>query len=73
MMMRFSSNKLNVAPSRHALNPDGRDSRIDTVAVDAHIELVQQRLCAVANLASYMPTIDEFLAISRTADRLGAS
>ena len=69
----ISSNKLNVAPSHHGLNLDGRDSRIDTVAVDAHIELVQQRLRTVANLASYMPAIDEFLAISRTADRTGAS
>jgi len=43
------------------------------VAVDACAQLVQQRLRTVANLASSMPTIDEFLGISQTADRVGAS
>jgi hypothetical protein len=43
------------------------------VAVDACTQLVQQRLPTVANLASSMPTIDEFLGISQTADRVGES
>jgi hypothetical protein len=43
------------------------------VAVDACTQLVQQRLPTVANLASSMPTIDEFLGISSTANRVGAN
>jgi len=51
----------------------GPDSGIDMVAVDACTQLVQHRLPTVANLASSMPTIDEFLGISQAADRVGAS
>jgi hypothetical protein len=73
MLKRLSSNKLDVVLLGHGLDPAGYDPRIDVVAVDAHMELVQLRLRTVASLASSMPTIDEILDASQPADRVGAS
>jgi tryptophan halogenase len=52
----------------HGIEPAGYDPRIDVVADEAHIELVQQRLRAVALLAKNMPTVEQFLGIDQPAE-----
>ena len=47
----------------HGLEAEGYDPRIDVVANEAHIELVQERLRAVAELAKEMPTVEQFLGL----------
>jgi len=42
--------------------PQGYDPRVDVLPAEAHVEMVQQRLRAVAELARRMPAVDQFIA-----------
>jgi tryptophan halogenase len=52
----------------HGIEPEGYDPRIDVASDEAHIEQVQQRLRAVAELARSMPTIEQFLGLDQPLD-----
>lgn len=52
----------------HGIEPEGYDPRIDVIGDEAHIELVQQRLRTVAELAKVMPTVEQFLGIDQRAE-----
>jgi tryptophan halogenase len=52
----------------HGSEPESYDPRIDVVADEAHIELVQRRLRAVAELAKSMPSVEQFLGVDQTVD-----
>jgi tryptophan halogenase len=54
------------------LMPEGYDLRIDAVPDAMHIETVQQRLRAVAELAKTMPSVDEFLGVYRPQAQVNA-
>jgi tryptophan halogenase len=52
----------------HGIEPAGYDPRIDVVEDAAHIQLVQQRLRAVAELAKAMPTVEQFLGVDQPVE-----
>lgn len=54
----------------HAIEPDGYDPRIDVVEDQAHIELVQQRLRTVAEIAKSLPSVEQFLRIEQAAQAM---
>jgi tryptophan halogenase len=57
----------------HGLEPEGYDPRIDVVADEAHIELVQERLRSVAELARNMPSVEQFLSADEPVEAAGAT
>jgi tryptophan halogenase len=54
------------------LMPEGYDLRVDTMPDAMHIERVQQRLRAVAELAQTMPAVDDFLGAYRPQAQVNA-
>jgi tryptophan halogenase len=55
------------------IEPDGFDPRIDLLADQPLIELVQQRLRAVAELAKNMPSVDQFVGALGQLQAVGVS
>ncbi|MBW8735440.1 MAG: tryptophan 7-halogenase, partial [Asticcacaulis sp.] len=55
----------------HGIEPEGYDPRIEVASDESHIERVQQRLRAVAELAGTMPTVERFLGLDQAAEAVG--
>jgi tryptophan halogenase len=54
------------------LMPEGYDLRVDMMPAEMHIERVQERLRAVAELAKTMPAVDDFLGAYRPQAQVNA-